>query len=697
MTFLHPWAVVLGSLAAALPIAIHWLTRPRPVRMPLSTIRFVHEALRQRRARNRLRDLLVLLLRTLAVLLIAWVIGRPLLGRNAAAGEDEAGDTARVVLLDVSHSLAAETHGIQIFERGRPVAAAHLKEQSGLQANLILAGASARPVFDRFSSNLAALRDEVARARPRQERLQLAAAISQAGQLLGSTSPGKRRELVIVSDFQRSNWANADFSPLPMDTHIQLESVAPAEPLANFAILRVGSQGRVEQNRPGRLEVEVGNYSNAARRVQVEAVLGEAIYHLEGNCPTGTSTLTTEIIVRSAGWMAGEARLVGVQDSLPADNSRPFVIEVRPPPVYALITRQSATLRPSSSYYLERALVPLAPRSGQSQERVVRLDPANLDREALNAADAVVLDHPGKLPRETVQQLVGLLRRGRGILYVTAEPADAGNLNLLAELAGSELQMPVEFTAPTAGQRRRDLFFADVRSDLPPFSIFSDKLTAVTGTLRFSGGLASRPRTGALLEDVRATLSDQSAGLVVTSCGAGSLAILNLDLIASNLPGSPAFVPLLGELITRLMERRRAAESWSSGEPLAVFVPSSGSSAQGLEIIGPNGSAGEHGKLQEEAGGVWWRWPAAGTPGVYYVKRDGRTIFALAVTCPPEESDLKTLVAAVFKNRLSGGRSVQFHEAAADDAANDSLWSWLALVCVCCLLGEVLALKLFGG
>jgi hypothetical protein len=34
MTFLHPWAIALGVAAAALPFVIHWLTRPRPVRLP---------------------------------------------------------------------------------------------------------------------------------------------------------------------------------------------------------------------------------------------------------------------------------------------------------------------------------------------------------------------------------------------------------------------------------------------------------------------------------------------------------------------------------------------------------------------------------------------------------------------------------------------------------------------------------------
>src|SRR3954469_17914998 len=106
MTFLHPWAIVLGLAAAALPIAIHLLTKPRPVRMPLSTIRFVRAAVRQRRARSRLRDIIILGLRALAVILLAAPVARPLLGKPQPQliAADDSAHSARVVLLDVSQS-----------------------------------------------------------------------------------------------------------------------------------------------------------------------------------------------------------------------------------------------------------------------------------------------------------------------------------------------------------------------------------------------------------------------------------------------------------------------------------------------------------------------------------------------------------------------------------------------------------------
>src|SRR4051812_41927384 len=118
MTLLHPWAMA-AALAVALPLLIHWLTRPRPVRMSFSTIRFLRDAVEQRRARHRLRNFLILSLRVLAVLLLAAAFARPLIGpRPLVAGDAQAG-TNRVVLVDQSLGMAAASHGATAFDRAR--------------------------------------------------------------------------------------------------------------------------------------------------------------------------------------------------------------------------------------------------------------------------------------------------------------------------------------------------------------------------------------------------------------------------------------------------------------------------------------------------------------------------------------------------------------------------------------------------
>ncbi len=694
MNFLHPWAIPLGLIGASIPLLVHWLTRPRPVRLPLSTLRFVEEAVRQRRARHRLRDAIILLLRMAAVGLIAAAFARPLFGeRPVVAARDDAAAT-RVVIVDQSLSMAAAAGGIPAFERARGEAVKYLTHRPGLHVNLILAGARPRAVFDQPSSNASALRDALAEARPRPERLDLDAAVALAAEMLSEHgTEGERSELVVLSDFQRSQWAAADFSPLPEGTSIQLEGVAPSETPVNLAVLGVRARGGLQSHHQIRVEVEVGNFSTTRRDVTVELAVGEARYRLEGTCPEhARATLATDIPGAQVGWMTCEARLAGVQDAIAVDDARPFVLEVHPIPTILLITRERADQPGASSFFLERGLAPSQRRNGKASTRLVRLDPADIDRRTLAGADLIVLDHAGKLPAERVGLLASFMTRGRPILYVAAEPVDATNLAMLAEAAGSALQMPVEFIPPPQDRARRDLFLAEVRGSASPFNVFGDSLTRLLTPLRFAGGLASRQVEGALADDVLASFSDRSACLVSTTCGIGSLAVLNVDLARSNFQYSPAFVPILGELVNHMMRRRRVEAAFLCGEPLTVYAPPTAESVDTLTIAGP---ANEPGALTEEGGTILWQWAEPAPPGVYSLRRAEQTLMAVAVAAPPEESDLRTLDPRVLETRVAGPRTVGFRSATTDAGATEDAWSWIAVVCCVCMLLELAVLRTF--
>src|SRR5438093_4066004 len=126
MNLLHPWFLAVGAAVLGLPVLIHFLTRPRPVRLPLSTLRFVREAVQQKRARHRLRDWIILALRTAAVVLIALAFARPLAGSKAVGADSDHAGLVRVVIFDQSLSMSAGVHGVTAFERGRAIASSAL-------------------------------------------------------------------------------------------------------------------------------------------------------------------------------------------------------------------------------------------------------------------------------------------------------------------------------------------------------------------------------------------------------------------------------------------------------------------------------------------------------------------------------------------------------------------------------------------
>jgi hypothetical protein len=84
MGFLTPW--FLGGLALlAVPLLIHLTRRDRATPVPFPSLMFVRRVPQPTTARRRLRDLPLLLMRALALALLAAAFARPLLDRARSA------------------------------------------------------------------------------------------------------------------------------------------------------------------------------------------------------------------------------------------------------------------------------------------------------------------------------------------------------------------------------------------------------------------------------------------------------------------------------------------------------------------------------------------------------------------------------------------------------------------------------------
>jgi hypothetical protein len=76
--FTSPWFFIAGVICALGPIIIHFLNRRRYVVVDWAAMDFLREALRRNRRILELRDVALLILRTLAVLLVGTALARPL-------------------------------------------------------------------------------------------------------------------------------------------------------------------------------------------------------------------------------------------------------------------------------------------------------------------------------------------------------------------------------------------------------------------------------------------------------------------------------------------------------------------------------------------------------------------------------------------------------------------------------------------
>nr|MDQ3623801.1 BatA domain-containing protein [Verrucomicrobiota bacterium] len=104
MALLNP-AFLLAIAAVGVPLWLHLSRRRKYREMEVGTLRFLHQALRERRKKLRIEELPLLLLRMAAIALLAFVFARPFWPRAEKVPEKEA---ETLILLDASGSITAD-------------------------------------------------------------------------------------------------------------------------------------------------------------------------------------------------------------------------------------------------------------------------------------------------------------------------------------------------------------------------------------------------------------------------------------------------------------------------------------------------------------------------------------------------------------------------------------------------------------
>src|SRR5215831_8222079 len=207
MNFLNP-LFLFGLAAAAIPVLIHLFTRRRPREVRFPSLEFLAEVNQSEIRRLRLKQWLLLALRTLAVALLAMAMARPSL-KGGAAGRGSAASTL-IALVDVSGSMGAPD------AEGRPLTATARRVIESLLATLgpadelllVPYDRTVHPLSEKPLADAARLRAAAQALAPSASATDHMAALELAGRAL-SQSRALNRELFWISDFQRTGFGGA--------------------------------------------------------------------------------------------------------------------------------------------------------------------------------------------------------------------------------------------------------------------------------------------------------------------------------------------------------------------------------------------------------------------------------------------------------------------------------------------------------
>jgi len=684
MSFLAP-LFLIGALAVAGPVLFHLIRRTTRDRTVFSSVMFLPPTRPRLTHRSRLEHILLLLLRCLALGLLALGFARPFFRRAASAAGAAAEERRVVVLVDVSASMRRSG----LWDQARERAAAVLGSVApGDEASVFLFGSKMTPLvsFEEWRSTPAGARAALAAQRlaataPGWEEDHLGDALIGASEALADTDVEKKaagpREIFLISDFiagsRRDSLQAYDW---PKNIVLKLETLKARNP-TNAGLQLVADAPDADRLTSPAVRVRVSNAGNSTReqfrvgwaRPAGDDFLGAA---MDVYVPPGQSRVVAVPLLAKATDME---RIILRGDDEDFDNTVYVVPPEKQRWKVLYLGADAADDARAPLFFLRRAL-PDNPHL--AVELVARAPSGSVPAAELQ--EARMFFSTDSLPPETIAALRGRMLAGKTVLFAPKSAREASTLAGLLGISGLALEdvRPADYAMFGDIDFRHPLFapFAD-----PHYSDFTK--IHIWRYRRLNPGLVPAAR-------VLARFDSGDPALVEMPVGQGRLLVLltGWNPEDSQLAVSSKFVPLIYSMIELAGGSSDEASQYYVGD----FIPlNSGAGAgesttirrpDGTTITLPAGAAGFGGALQ---------------PGVYLIST-GQHALRVGVNLSAAESRTEALPPDELERYgAPGPRSPPDAKRAAEREAlvqgteaesRQKLWRWLLGATLAVLLAE---------
>ena len=645
LTFAAPlWGLALAGAVGA-PLLAHLLSRQGGRLAVFPAVRFVQQAVADVARILRPRHWLLLAIRILILALIVAAFTQPVWYGRAIRGGDRG--YAVAVILDRSASMTRTARGAALFDEARRRADQLLGGLDPAQdrAVVILVDQQPTSLLPEPSANFTGLRTALAAVEPTFERGRLVEAVRLAREMFAQSSdnePTRTLRFELFTDAQATQ-------------HVEEAVTEAARAGGALTIHEVGSfagnlalfEPSVSPTRPivnqrATLGVRVANFTDRPAEPTVVMRLGDVEQRQTvAAAPFSVSNASFIVTPGTVGQTIVQFTLEAPDDAMDSDDRTGLVIDVAPARPVTIITTANPANPDAAVYFVSRALAPARDGALPGIDLTIASPAALLEPPSTDQPRVYVLVEAGALNTDELAALERRLASGDGVLWIADSPAAAQSLRVLGSIA------PVTPDAGGAWFAERPVGLAMGRFDDPVLEVFEGPARAGLIDHTFNGVMLGvlTPSAEGLL-----TFDDGRPALATRWSGAGRLAVLAADVspVSSDFAKSPAFVPLLHQLVRHL----------APGQPTP-----------------PNLHPGDV--------------PDAATPGLHAT--DTQTVW---IEIDPDESDLRLAeVEDVEVTPASTGASA----AATFRPAGIELWPYLMLAALVLAAIEPTALLLMGG
>jgi hypothetical protein len=511
MSFLYP-AFLFGALAIAVPIVLHLLRRDAAPEVPFTAVRLLKRSPVERERKRRLRDIILLAARIVALVLLAAAFARPYV-RGAAP------PAVRVVAVDRSYSMGPAERFATALDLARDAI-----DDAGAGEQVAVVAFDDRAEVVAQPGSKEAAKAALGKLAPAFGATRYRALIDTAADL-DAGGPGR---LIVVTDLQLNGWEGEGRPRLPAGWQLEIRDAGAPPP--NLAVTNVSV-------RADRVVVTVHDSQAAThpRKGQVAvSVDGREVARGEYSVRPGeTSEVSVPMTPPAAGVLT-----VSIDDpgGLAADDVRHAVLGA-PDAARVLVIGEGDR----AGLYLSRALETAA-ADGQDRDALdVEVVPgarvsAMSAAEASNYAVVALLSTRG-LDRKGRETLGERVRAGAG-LFVAA----SADVEPAALAAFGDWRPPVNLSA----QADTDVTLSATDHRHPIFRPFG-ALAANLGQARFERVWNVAPEGWSVI----ARFSNGTPALLERTFGKGRVLLFasDVDRRWNDFPLHPGFVPFAIESV----------------------------------------------------------------------------------------------------------------------------------------------------
>ena len=641
-------AILAAAATALIPLLIHLFSKRKMKVVTFSSLRYLQAMQKRQVRRIKIRQILLLALRTMILLLAVMAFARPVtqsgyLGSHAGV--------SAVLVLDVSGSMSRQTNDGPLFDAARREAleiVKHFGESD--EVALMTFGAAENTTIDFGSPSRIA------------EALKTLTVTDGSGALNTATARALdlfklagnfNRELYLITDLQANSVPDTAVKlAKKIDSskgafRIYLTDPTALTPSAGAGYDNVGITGvdfggqLIEVGSEFTVGYTVRNYTGSAKKNLIASLfiedqrVAQSDFSLVGH---EQKRLTFNYRLSRAGRTS--ARIEISNDDYADDNVYYFAFYV-PELFNLLIVNNNA-----GGEYVRLALEPT--KSGVRHWIVKQVNRNNLAGLALNDYDAVALIGINQLNRTESAGISRFVRKGGGVLYIPGSTVTAASFqNGLAEFLGLQMNEDITFNPPGSGYYTLEELdyshvalqpFAGLYAEgLPKYQFYSIPKFKTDGDVktiaRFSGGHPAL------------TERQLGRGRIVVFAG-----MLRPDM--SNFVAHSFFVPFtirLAEYVASNLSNydyRRFV-----GESVSIPLPKRANPNDVLTLLTPDH---QRFRIQPRAaeGGYRVDLPPFADAGIYNLRSGPRVVERFAVNANPAEGDLQSLSLSGVKQIL---------------------------------------------